>query len=165
MASLCTQTVQHATMQRQWCMLESIESNCHSHPLPLVNSSEQASHMDKYVRVQKTIVKGNRMTPKKDANVKSGEEKGHGQERGIQCWDDVTDEQTQFLDLSKIADDDKEGILRLFDVNARYGPFAGIDRVKRLHRARSWGLNPPILVCRLLESEQAYTRPRRASPF
>lgn len=37
-----------------------------------------------------------------------------------------------------------EGILRKFDLNPRFGPFVGIDRLDRWERAERFGLNPHL---------------------
>jgi hypothetical protein len=37
---------------------------------------------------------------------------------------------------------DDENILRLFDVDPRFGPCRGLTRTERLHRARAIGLRP-----------------------
>lgn len=36
-----------------------------------------------------------------------------------------------------------EDMLRKFDLNPRYGPFVGIDRLERWERADRFGLDPP----------------------
>lgn len=45
-----------------------------------------------------------------------------------------------------------EDTLRLFDLNPRYGPFVGMERLMRWRRAEKFGLQPPELVRILLES-------------
>lgn len=35
------------------------------------------------------------------------------------------------------------GILRVFDMTSKYGPYVGITRLERWERAKKWGLQPP----------------------
>ncbi|KAG8381691.1 hypothetical protein BUALT_Bualt06G0147800 [Buddleja alternifolia] len=46
--------------------------------------------------------------------------------------------------------DDKEEVLRQFDVNMAYGPCLGMSRLERWERANAWGLHPPKEVKDLL---------------
>ncbi|KAL3629097.1 hypothetical protein CASFOL_026319 [Castilleja foliolosa] len=46
--------------------------------------------------------------------------------------------------------DEKEEVLRQFDLNMAYGPCLGMRRLDRWNRAKAWGLNPPKEVENLL---------------
>ena len=56
-----------------------------------------------------------------------------------------------------------EDVLRQFDLNPRYGPFVGIDRMKRWERAEKFGLDPPPAVRKLLQSGNAIPQRYRGS--
>jgi hypothetical protein len=43
-----------------------------------------------------------------------------------------------------------EDELRLFDLDSRYGPFVGVDRMARWKRAERLGLEPPEHIMRIL---------------
>jgi hypothetical protein len=45
-----------------------------------------------------------------------------------------------------------EDILRMFDLDVRYGPCVGISRLERWERAQALGLEPPLLVREVLTS-------------
>eukprot|EP00171_Calliarthron_tuberculosum_P002795 IDg2795t1 len=45
-----------------------------------------------------------------------------------------------------------ENILRLFDLDPRYGPFVGLTRIERWNRAERFGLAPPPEVRQLLQT-------------
>jgi len=45
-------------------------------------------------------------------------------------------------------------ILRNFDLSPRYGPCVGMTRMERYRRAEKMGLNPPIEVLQILETEE-----------
>ncbi|KAG6382389.1 hypothetical protein SASPL_157944 [Salvia splendens] len=51
--------------------------------------------------------------------------------------------------------DEKEEVLRQFDMNMAYGPCIGISRPERWERANNFGLNPPAQVENLLRMEKA----------
>ncbi|CAJ1935916.1 unnamed protein product [Sphenostylis stenocarpa] len=48
--------------------------------------------------------------------------------------------------------DEKEKLLRQFDLNMACGPCVGITRLERWERAQSLGLNPPLEIESLLKS-------------
>ncbi|KAH6832372.1 polymerase delta 4 [Perilla frutescens var. hirtella] len=59
------------------------------------------------------------------------------------------------LDLQDVHDyDDKEKVLRQFDLNMGYGPCLGMSRLERWERANKLGLNPPAEVGTLLRTEK-----------
>lgn len=60
-----------------------------------------------------------------------------------------------------LTEEQVEDVLRLFDLNPRYGPFIGINRIERWHRASRFGLDPPPLVRQLLDGDDAI--PQRQS--
>ncbi|XP_073019871.1 uncharacterized protein [Primulina eburnea] len=51
--------------------------------------------------------------------------------------------------------DDKEEVLRQFDMNMTYGPCLGMSRLDRWKRANALGLNPPEAIGRLLTAGKA----------
>ncbi|CAA0820123.1 polymerase delta 4 [Striga hermonthica] len=51
--------------------------------------------------------------------------------------------------------DDKEEVLRQFDMNMAYGPCIGMSRLERWNRAKVLGLHPPELVENLLKANMA----------
>lgn len=69
----------------------------------------------------------------------------------IQEWLDVVKEDAKQADLSLMSPDEMEDALRLFDLNPRFGPFTGIGRLVRWDRAQRWGLQPPLLIRRIVE--------------
>ncbi|CAN7019809.1 hypothetical protein IGI04_021689 [Brassica rapa subsp. trilocularis] len=50
--------------------------------------------------------------------------------------------------------DEKEEMLRQFDMNMAYGPCVGMTRVDRWERALRLGMNPPYEIQRLLKTEK-----------
>jgi DNA polymerase delta, subunit 4 len=48
------------------------------------------------------------------------------------------------------AKEQLEDELRLFDLDSRYGPFVGIDRIARWQRAHRLGLEPPEHILQIL---------------
>ncbi|XP_013637699.1 PREDICTED: uncharacterized protein LOC106343112 [Brassica oleracea var. oleracea] len=50
--------------------------------------------------------------------------------------------------------DEKEEMLRQFDMNMAYGPCVGMTRVDRWERALRLGMNPPTEIERLLKTEK-----------
>jgi DNA polymerase delta, subunit 4 len=46
-----------------------------------------------------------------------------------------------------------EDELRMFDLDARYGPFVGVDRLARWKRAERMGLDPPEHVLHILTQQ------------
>ncbi|KAG6424806.1 hypothetical protein SASPL_115226 [Salvia splendens] len=58
------------------------------------------------------------------------------------------------LDLQEEYDE-KEEVLRQFDMNMAYGPCIGMNRLDRWERANKFGLNPPAQVENLLRMEKA----------
>lgn len=50
-----------------------------------------------------------------------------------------------------LTPEQSEDVLRMFDLNPRYGPFIGIDRIERWNRAQRFGLDPPTDVRQLLD--------------
>ncbi len=56
-----------------------------------------------------------------------------------------------------------EDVLRQFDLNPRYGPFVGTDRMERWERAERFGLDPPPAVRKLLQSGNAIPQRERGS--
>ncbi|ESW31010.1 hypothetical protein PHAVU_002G201200 [Phaseolus vulgaris] len=53
--------------------------------------------------------------------------------------------------------DEKETLLRQFDLNIAYGPCVGITRLARWERAQRFGLNPPPEIQSLLKSGNVQT--------
>ncbi|XP_019181330.1 PREDICTED: uncharacterized protein LOC109176346 [Ipomoea nil] len=51
--------------------------------------------------------------------------------------------------------DEKEVVLRQFDMNMAYGPCLGMSRLERWERAKSLGMNPPNDLLRILEGKNA----------
>ncbi|XP_075495160.1 uncharacterized protein LOC142532682 [Primulina tabacum] len=51
--------------------------------------------------------------------------------------------------------DDKEDVLRQFDMNMAYGPCLGMNRLDRWKRANALGLQPPEEIERLLRAGKA----------
>lgn len=45
-------------------------------------------------------------------------------------------------------------ILRNFDLSPKYGPCVGMTRLDRYRRAEKMGLNPPVEVLQILETEE-----------
>lgn len=80
-------------------------------------------------------------------------------------WEEVLSEQADTLDVRTLSKAEVEDILRLFDVNATYGPFVGVDRLARWERASRWGLHPPQIVHRVLLLGCAHARRDRGSVF
>lgn len=125
--------------------------------------------MDKFVRIQKPIAKAQVHSKSKDAQKKT-----ISQLTTISAtlpipkfneWTDVIKEDTQSVDISKMSKADIEDVLRLFDLNMSYGPFVGIDRQDRWERANLRGLDPPLLVHRLIESGRALEQRKRGHLF
>lgn len=56
-----------------------------------------------------------------------------------------------------------EDVLRQFDLNPRYGPFVGIDRMERWERAEKFGLDPPPAIHKLLQTGNAIPQRYRGS--
>ena len=56
-----------------------------------------------------------------------------------------------------------EDVLRQFDLNPRFGPFVGIDRLERWERADKFGLEPPPAIRKLLLSGNAIPQRHRGS--
>lgn len=88
-----------------------------------------------------------------DAQVGTVETQHDGNPNPIISWEwaDVENESNQNINICDINDDQQRVILELFDIKTIYGPFDGITRLRRWQRARTWGLNPPILVRRILD--------------
>lgn len=57
--------------------------------------------------------------------------------------------------VEHLSDTDVEHVLRLFDLNPAFGPFVGIDREFRWARAERCGLQPPLIVKRIIDSGRA----------
>lgn len=66
-------------------------------------------------------------------------------------WCDVLAADPDTTDVEAMEESEIEGILRLFDLNPKYGPFSGIARDMRWKRAQLTGKNPPLLVKRILD--------------
>lgn len=54
---------------------------------------------------------------------------------------------------NKAEELEKEIRLHQFDLNDRYGPYIGIDRLARWERAECFGLSPPIRIWQLLHDQ------------
>lgn len=78
--------------------------------------------------------------------------------------EELSQPEEEEVDVSKLTDEQIEDILRTFDVNHTYGPFTGMDREFRWHRAKHWGLDPPAIVKRIFETrEYIERRPKEMS--
>ncbi|EEB05590.1 DNA polymerase delta subunit Cdm1 [Schizosaccharomyces japonicus yFS275] len=49
-----------------------------------------------------------------------------------------------------------ELVLHKFDMTAKYGPYLGMTRLERWHRAERYGLHPPDFIRHILELPEAY---------
>lgn len=131
--------------------------------------------MDKFFRAKKPISKRSQGTKKRDVPQPSGaaltsavRREVHQSKQQVEApapppapnplpapifrdWDDVLAQDVSAVDVSKMSNAEKEDVLRLFDVNPRYGPFSGVDRLMRWERALTWGLNPPEIIRRVIE--------------
>lgn len=58
-------------------------------------------------------------------------------------------------EVEQLDEEQVENTLRLFDLNPRFGPFVGVNRLFRWQRAEKIGLQPPTLVYELLRTDQA----------
>lgn len=56
--------------------------------------------------------------------------------------------------LSELPLEELENELRLFDLDPKYGPFVGIQRMERWERAARLGLDPPERVREILRLER-----------
>eukprot|EP00465_Bigelowiella_longifila_P011837 CAMPEP_0185252328 /NCGR_PEP_ID=MMETSP1359-20130426/1450_1 /TAXON_ID=552665 /ORGANISM="Bigelowiella longifila, Strain CCMP242" /LENGTH=113 /DNA_ID=CAMNT_0027834469 /DNA_START=244 /DNA_END=585 /DNA_ORIENTATION=- len=54
--------------------------------------------------------------------------------------------------VAKIIKPDVEAQLKIFDMNADYGPCVGLTRLERWERAEKHGLNPPRNILQLIKS-------------
>jgi hypothetical protein len=63
----------------------------------------------------------------------------------------VEKEQQSILPISRKEQLEVE--LRMFDLDARYGPFVGVDRVARWKRAERMGLDPPEHILHILTQQ------------
>ncbi|KAA8494347.1 DNA polymerase delta subunit 4 [Porphyridium purpureum] len=51
-------------------------------------------------------------------------------------------------------DEEERHRLRMFDLDPHYGPFVGVSRMERWKRAKTFGLEPPDDVLRIIERGQ-----------
>lgn len=76
----------------------------------------------------------------------------------LEEWPDIASEAAGSIDVSELSGKQIEDVLRLFDLNPAYGPFVGIDRSKRWERAQQWGLQPPQIIYKILETREHVER-------
>lgn len=95
--------------------------------------------MESYCRVEKPGKLGAKSKAAKDTTVSAEHESlaEHAREPEIES-----------LSAEQLEDE-----LRLFDLNPAWGPFVGIDRRQRWHRANRLNLNPPKRVLDILEMQ------------
>lgn len=73
----------------------------------------------------------------------------------------VLDESLEGMELLHCEGQSKvETILKLFDLEADYGPAAGLTRMERWERASKWGLNPPQAVYDILMTIEGEKEPK-----
>lgn len=112
--------------------------------------------MDKFVRVEKPF-------QQKSAPVKLSAKPGLPSSEPpaapkLEEWADIASADAGGVDVSTLSADQIEDILRLFDLNPAYGPFVGVDRLFRWHRADKWGLQPPTIIRDIIETKRAVAR-------
>ena len=113
--------------------------------------------MDHYVRIEKhgsrRFSGGNGAVPKAEANTPSS--KYQREDTRHKVSGPAEAEMIDVSDYSGLSSEQIEDELRLFDLDPRYGPFVGIDRLTRWNRAKKFGLEPPMHVKSLLECDGA----------
>lgn len=111
--------------------------------------------MDQFVRVEKHRQGSNSAFPKsvKEGDAPSGKPElriAESKKRTSLNSKDAKDATSTF---DETCNEQIEDCLRLFDLNPRYGPFVGIDRMTRWNRAQKLGLNPPLNIKHMLEMD------------
>ena len=109
--------------------------------------------MDQYLRIEKHgVARAGSQGKSFSANVPSEED------LAIDDKNAKSKPRTPKVDLNAISREQVQDTLNLFDLNPRYGPFAGIDRMERWERAKSFGLNPPEGIKALLEAHPEFSK-------
>lgn len=107
--------------------------------------------MDSFVRIGKPIAQGARQVVKKLPPESGLRETKIARATIINEWPDIVAADEQGLDISMLTPSEIEDCLRLFDLNLKYGPFAGMDRRERWDRAHNFGLLPPEIIRNMIE--------------